>query len=159
MSFEFLAKPIDLICQESYNDFFENRSLIAPEFIQSTLCHDPDKMDWMCLWVSNLRWWGANMKDVLTKNKDTHWLGINLQWVTNLLISCTSPPPANPFSFDSPLIHHLAHAFGRGVSKQVNKPWGLRMEAINNSRMTDMGGRGGERVRKKTEMLISGNQQ
>lgn len=63
-------------------------------------------------------------------------------WLT--LISCASTPPTNPFAFDTPLIHYLAHThFVDGCSKQVNKPWGLRTEAINNSWMTDMGGRGG----------------
>lgn len=34
--------------------------------------------------------------------------------------------------------------FGTGVSKLVNKPWGQKTEAINNTGMTEMGGGGGQ---------------
>lgn len=41
--------------------------------------------------------------------------------------------------------------FGTGVSKLVNKPWGLRTEAINNTGMTEMGGGGGRTDRGEKE--------
>lgn len=40
-----------------------------------------------------------------------------------------------------------SHTFCRRVSKHINKPWGLRTEAINNTSMTDMGGGGGQTER------------
>lgn len=57
--------------------------------------------------------------------------------------------PAYPFAFKTPYIHHLAHTICKGVPKQVNKPWGLKTEAINNTRMTDTQGGVGRTGRRR----------